>query len=124
MYFGLTFTQLRYANTKRCNEVFHALDSWSPTDWACAVAGEVGEACNIIKKLRRLDDGTNTAKDPQTKEECIELIAKELADAVIYIDLLAARLNIDLGDAVVDKFNEVSDRMKSSIGLSSFKNLR
>ena len=107
----LQFDQLRSANVTRCNNVFHSLESWTPTDWACAMAGEVGEACNAVKKLRRLDDGTNTAKDPQNKEDAIAAIAKELADTVIYADLLAARLGINLSDAVVQKFNEVSDRM-------------
>lgn len=89
------------------------LQSWSPAEWACAAAGECGEACNAVKKLRRLEDGTNTAKDPQTEEEALGAIAGELADTVIYIDLLAARLGIDLGAAVRDKFNAVS-RLRNS----------
>jgi NTP pyrophosphatase (non-canonical NTP hydrolase) len=101
----LDFTVLRWANVTRCEVAFHPLEDWSPTDWMTAVAGEVGEAANYIKKMRR---GEPIAT---------EAIAKELADAVIYIDLLAARLGIDLGDAVVDKFNEVSDRVSSSIRL-------
>jgi len=79
------------------------------------MAGEVGEACNIAKKMKRLEEGTNTAKDPQSMEECTRLMAKELADVVIYADLLAARLGIDLGKAIASKFNEVSDRMGSNI---------
>ncbi len=107
----LQFDQLRSANVQRCNNVFHPLDSWTPTDWACAMAGEAGEVCNAVKKLRRLDDGTNTAKDPQNKEDAVAAIAQELADTVIYADLLAARLGINLADAVVEKFNVVSNRM-------------
>ena len=38
------------------------------------------------------------------------MLAKELADVIIYADLLAHAANIDLGQAVVDKFNEVSVR--------------
>lgn len=64
------------------------------------MAGECGEACNLVKKLRR---GENIHKDH---------IAHELADLVIYADLLAARLNINLGAAVVEKFNMVSDRTR------------
>ena len=101
----MEFEKLREANVKRCEAVFHPLDSWSPTDWACALAGEVGEACNLIKKLRR--------GEPIDRLE----IGKELADAVIYLDLLAARLKIDLGEAVRQKFNEVSDRRGSDIKL-------
>lgn len=113
----ISFSALRAANVSRCEQVFHALDHWSPTDWACALAGEAGEACNAVKKLRRLDDGTNTVKDPSTKEEHIASIASELADTIIYCDLLAARLGINLSEAVIAKFNEVSDRMKTEIKL-------
>jgi NTP pyrophosphatase (non-canonical NTP hydrolase) len=104
----LSFASLRAANVARCNEVFHPLDSWSATDWATALAGEAGETCNAVKKLRRLADGTNTEKDPKTVDECVSAIAVELADTVIYADLLAARLRINLGEAVRQKFNAVS----------------
>jgi len=108
---------LRLANVKRCEEVFHPLASWSPTDWACAMAGEAGEACNAVKKLRRLADGTNTAKDPQTEADALKAIGAELADTIIYIDLLAARLGLDLSVEVQAKFNEVSRRMNSTVRL-------
>lgn len=113
----LDLNDLRAANVKRCEEVFHPICDWSPTDWACAMAGEQGEVCNAVKKLRRLADGTNTKKDPQTEEECINLIADELADTIIYADLLAARLQINLAEAVRAKFNVVSERMQSSVRL-------
>ena len=113
----MTFSELRKANVKRCEEVFHPIDSWSPADWAVALAGEVGEACNAVKKLRRFDDGTNTEKDPSTIKECIQLIANELADTIIYTDLLATRLGIDLENSVRQKFNIVSKRMNSSVYL-------
>lgn len=75
------------------------------SDWACALSGEVGEACNLIKKKNRGDIISN--KD----------IGKEIADAVIYAAFLAERLDIDLEKAVRDKFNEVSDRVGSKIKL-------
>ena len=95
---SLTFERLRMANVTRCNAIFHGLHDWSPTDWATAVAGEVGEACTLIKKLRRGDFVD------------WEEIGHELADAVIYIDLLAARLGLDLEDCIRRKFDEVSAR--------------
>lgn len=119
----MNLNELRIANVTRCEQVFHPLAHWTPTDWACAMAGEAGEACNAVKKLRRLADGTNTAKDPQTEAEAIEAIAGELADTIIYADLLAARLNIDLAEAIRDKFNEVSRRMNSSVILPERKSL-
>jgi len=101
----LTFHALRQANVERCNDVFHNLDDWSLTDWATAMAGECGEACNLIKKIRR--------------GESIEIseLGKELADIVIYADLLAARAGIDLGNFVASKFNEVSARRSCDIVL-------
>ena len=37
--------------------------------------------------------------------------SKELADAQIYLDLLAKSIGVDLGEATRAKFNEVSDRV-------------
>lgn len=101
----LTFKELGKTNRERCEAVFHPVNNWSPTDWACAMAGECGEACNFIKKLRR--------GEPISPAD----IGKELADVVIYADLLAQRLGLDLGDCVRDKFNEVSDRKHCSLKL-------
>lgn len=113
----LSFEKLRATNVRRCESAFHLVNDWSPAEWAVAMSGENGEACNVVKKMRRILDGTNTSKDPQTIEECTEMLAKELADVVIYADLLAARCGISLGDAVRQKFNEVSERMNSDIRL-------
>jgi NTP pyrophosphatase (non-canonical NTP hydrolase) len=113
----LSFPLLRLANVRRCEQVFHPLDEWSITDWATAMAGECGEACNEVKKLRRLDGADASQDKPQARDRLREKIAHELADLVIYADLLAARLGIDLGDAVVEKFNEVSAKRDSTVRL-------
>lgn len=39
----IRFSELSEANRQRCEEVFHPIDEWSPTDWACAMGGECGE---------------------------------------------------------------------------------
>src|SRR5207237_1907306 len=109
---GLDFATLRERNVERCEAVFHKLDRWNPAEWANAMAGEVGEACNLAKKIIRGDFKT----DGEMRFAVGEL-AKELADVVIYADLNAARLGIDLGQAVIDKFNEVSRRRNSEIVL-------
>lgn len=101
---SLTFTQLRKANSKRNATAFDCQD-WTPLEWGGAMAGECGEACNLLKKLRR--DKNIPLKD----------IAHELADLVVYTDLVAMKLGIDLGEAVRDKFNIVSKRRKSPIRL-------
>lgn len=73
------------------------------------MAGEVGEACNVIKKLRRIEDGLAhraTEADPQ---ELMRALSYELADAIIYADLIAASLGLRLDDAVREKFNITSE---------------
>ncbi len=66
------------------------------------LAGEVGEACNIIKKIVRENLGI-----PGTRATRGDLAA-ELADVVICSDLVAAAAGIDLNQAVIEKFNQVS----------------
>lgn len=109
---GLTFAALRATNVARCEEVFHPVASWSPTDWGCAFVGEAGEAANKIKKLRRLDGAD--VYEHESAKQLVGEIAEEIADTIIYADLLAERLGIDLGAAVVKKFNQVSLECRAS----------
>ena len=91
--------QLKQANPLRCEEAFgHRIEDWSSSQWSNAVAGETGELCNLIKKLERGD------------MVYTEDIAKEAADIVIYLDMLCQKQGIDLSRAIVNKFNEVSDK--------------
>lgn len=113
---GLTFSELRLANKTRLplfknskgKRVHSKKDGsdWMMSQWSSALAGEVGEACNKIKKVERGDF---------TMAAMREELAKELADAQIYLDLLAFRCGIDLGEATKQKFNEVSDRVGVNI---------
>lgn len=96
---SLTFAELRAANQARL-PAFGPHGDWTPSDWATATAGELGEACNFIKKIRRGDQGVTTGD-----------VAKELADTATYLDFLAWSMGIDLGEAVRAKFNEVSERI-------------
>jgi len=73
----MNFWDLAKANRIRCDRSFHPLNDWSPSDWSNAMAGECGEVCNLTKKLRRSEDVP------------IERIGQEIADTVIYADLLA-----------------------------------
>lgn len=101
----LTFKKFSETNARRCNDAFEPLESWSPTDWGCAMAGEAGETCNLLKKMRRGEDVD------------INDVKKEIADTVTYLDLLATRLGIDLEQAIIEKFNEVSKKRGSDICL-------
>jgi NTP pyrophosphatase (non-canonical NTP hydrolase) len=117
----LSFKKLNEINTQRCETSFHKLNDWSPTDWGCAVGGECGEALNKIKKLRRLEGPTNQelVKQIQTvnREELINSIGEELADIVIYTDLLASRLGLSLENCIINKFNQDSKKIDSNFTL-------
>lgn len=75
------------------------------------LAGEVGEACNIIKKMERQRLGLAGGKVD------IEGLTEELADVIICVDLIARSLDIDLEEAIVAKFNKTSDKMGLSTKL-------
>ena len=77
------WAKLRELNVARCNAVFHPLDSWSVEMWATACFCEVGETVNQIKKLIR-GDGS------------VHMVAPEIADTVIYTDLMLARARVDM----------------------------
>lgn len=68
------------------------------------LAGEVGEACNIVKKLERQRAGWIGSR------ATVEDLADELADVIICVDLLAMDLGIDLEKAVPRKFNKTSEK--------------
>ncbi len=103
----LSFATLRRINLERCGH-WHptGLTEWSLSDWAVAFMGEAGEALNVVKKLKR--DGDAVTGNDDTRDELIAKLGEELADTIIYADLLAARAGIDLGRAVVEKFNKKS----------------
>jgi NTP pyrophosphatase (non-canonical NTP hydrolase) len=94
----LRFDHLRSVNVARCLEGWHQpLDLWTADEWAVAVGGEFGEAMNLVKKLNRDRDGIIGNDRPASllREE----LADELADTVIYIDLLAASEGLALDGA-------------------------
>lgn len=115
----MSFDELRKANTSRCEQSFHGIDRWTPAEWACAMAGEAGEACNVVKKMRRLAFAPEqiSSADWPAFDALRNDLKKELADIVAYADLLAARMEINLGQAVAEKFNEVSERVGSKVRL-------
>ena len=113
---GLTFNTLREANLSRLplfknkhGELAHSKSDgsdWTPAQWLQAVVGELGEYANKRKKFERGD---------LTEEEFRREAASELADVVTYLDILAFQLGVNLGQATIDKFNEVSDRVDCNI---------
>lgn len=101
---NLTFSALRFANVHRNME-------WDPDNIITAsfrgleLAGEVGELCNMVKKLERERLGL-----PGSRVSFLEL-AEEMADVQITLDLLAMHYSIDLGEATRFKFNMTSNKL-------------
>lgn len=104
----LTFTLLREANATRA-KIYPSEVKQDAMFFGLALAGEVGELCNLIKKQYR--DGVNKRSE----------IADEIADVLIYLDLLAARYDIDIAKATTSKFNHVSDRLGLNVHIKEGK---
>jgi NTP pyrophosphatase (non-canonical NTP hydrolase) len=84
------------------------------------MAGEVGECCNLTKKMLRLEPTMfmqMNKEGEQTIEELKKKLALELGDVVIYADLLASRLGLQLEDCIRGAFNNKSDEL----GVPEFK---
>lgn len=107
----MKFSDLRAANTERQRE-------WPGNDQAdiafrgLEVAGEFGEVAEAIKKYLRVERGIRGST------ATLDDVASEMADAIIALDLLAGQLDIDLGNAVAEKFNATSKKYGLNTRLS------
>ncbi len=86
----------------------NGLESWSESDWACALAGEVGELCNVIKKRNRERD--HMQQRGVSTDQLQNNLKMEIGDVYIYLDLLARRVGLNLEDCIRDTFNRISER--------------
>lgn len=101
----LSFETFHLANRSR-QQRWPGADRFVATDLSNEMAGEVGEACNVVKKLRRAELGVvgNSEEVP----DLLGMLADELGDVITTADLLANHFDIDLGAAAAAKFNKVS----------------
>lgn len=98
------FDELRQANIKRDIEMLAGtFVSFSPSFRGNELAGEVGEACNILKKIDRERLGIVGSRAK------VEQLIEELADIIICVDLIGMDFDIDIISAVRRKFNKTSD---------------
>lgn len=93
----LTFATLRSANLGRLGEAERVFDGHSMEWWTLAVMSCAGGLCAAVRK--------NVRGDGMRSE-----VSACLAETIIQIDLLAARLHIDLAFAVARTFNVMSER--------------
>jgi NTP pyrophosphatase (non-canonical NTP hydrolase) len=100
-------------NLRRCESESgfgHKLESWTLSDWMTATLGELGEAANIVKKLNRIRDGV-PGNDDSTEAELRAMLADEIADTAIYLDLLAQAAGFDLETIRDAKFAKTSAKI-------------
>jgi NTP pyrophosphatase (non-canonical NTP hydrolase) len=110
----LTINRVSVKSLSRCKRWHHdGVKIWSVSDWAVAFAGEAGEVCNAVKKLRRIEDECANINEPgrqlSSRGEAVSKIGDELGDTFLYMVLLAAKLDIDLPAHIAKVFNKKSE---------------
>lgn len=107
----LDLAALRPVNVERAKEGFKCYDNQPLTYWTTALAGEVGELCNMIKKMQRVEmGGIDGGSSYSAKDITKEMLKEEIGGIAIYLDLLASLLDINLEEAIVDTFNSKSEK--------------
>ena len=107
----LDLAAMRPVNVQRAKEGFKCYDNQPLTYWTTALAGEVGELCNMIKKIQRVERGGLDGGSSYTaKDISKEMLKEEIGGIAIYLDLLASLLDISLEEAIIDTFNSKSDK--------------
>lgn len=97
-----------------------SIHQWSVLEWAGAMCGEAGECANAAKKLKRLQDGIASinANDPDSEtvrhfddiDTAKRVVAKEVADTILYAVLVAAAVDVtDLEAVLREVFNRKSE---------------
>lgn len=106
---SLQFREFMNANVSRMQRWHGENDPWVLSDWSNALAGEAGEACNVVKKIRRIDTGIGAKRVKKTRNELLMDLGEELADVLHYVFLTANHAGLDLEKFVIEKFNKVSE---------------
>jgi NTP pyrophosphatase (non-canonical NTP hydrolase) len=100
------FTEL---NKNRAVEGFKTYENVSYSYWGNALAGEVGELCNMIKKIDRVKAGGIDGGSSYTAETLTDaMIMEEIGGIFIYLNLICSILGLNMEEAIVNTFNSKS----------------
>lgn len=102
----MTINEFQKYMVARSADLYPQCKDWTPADWVVGFIGEVGEAANIQKKIRRQDQ-------PATPDQKTTLML-EFGDALAYLALWASSLDIDLNEAGIAANNKVAMRFGRS----------
>jgi len=105
----LTFKKFQIINDLRSNEWHGENEDQSLADFGNALAGEAGELCNFLKKIRRVQSGMRYRASEGNIIELTERASYEIADVIIQAFLVATELNLDVETILKTKFNITSD---------------
>ncbi len=112
---NIDLDDFRALNMDRARNGFRCYDNQPLTYWTTALAGEVGELCNMVKKMQRVElGGVDGGSSYTAKDITKEKLKEEIGGIAIYLDLMASLLDIDLGEAIRDTFNDKSKQMRFS----------
>lgn len=107
----LDLQQLRSMSAERAKYGFKTYENVPITYWTTALAGELGELCNMIKKLERVSHGGIDGGSSYTAANITrEMLSEEIGGIAIYLDILAGLIGISLEDAIIETFNSKSEK--------------
>ena len=102
----LDLSAFRPINVQRATEGFKCYDNQPLTYWTTALAGEVGELCNMIKKIQRVErGGVDGGRSYTAKDIPKEMREEEIGGIANYLDLVASLMDISLEETIVDTVN-------------------
>lgn len=108
----MLLSEFQAINAQRARRWHHGdLSQWNFLEWAGAMAGEAGEACNVAKKLRRLDLALPNREAGLSVSDADNLKAKlsqECADTIIYALCLLSALGADAESVIEGVFDKKS----------------
>ena len=105
--------EIQVISRERANRWHHGdFQNWSTLEWAGAMCGEAGEAANIAKKLKRIEDNLSgnlaSAHVLQGISELRRELASECAGTFLYLCLLMSSEGLDFQRAIASEFNRKS----------------
>jgi hypothetical protein len=103
------FQQLNKLRAERWHK--NASREWSLLEWAGAMAGETGEACNLAKKILRLELDLPNKEAGIDKTDLSRLkhnLAEEVSDSIIYGLLFLSEIDYNAAKTIAHVFNRKS----------------
>lgn len=108
----MNLSEFQKVNTARATKWHkNGMDDWSLLEWAGAMCGEAGEAANVAKKIKRIENELPNKEAGIDTADLITLkmkLATECADTIIYALLILSQLNVDASDEIRHVFNKKS----------------